>query len=328
MLKTIFYNCLSGVLLLSGSFPLLAQSSSSSSYPNKTIRFVVPFTAGSTTDILARTIGEKLAKDWEQPVVVENKPGAGGVIATGLVAKAEPDGYTLIVVSAGHVVNPLMYSNLPYDALKDLKGVIPFASLPSVLFVAPSLGVNSVKDLIALAKAKPGVLNYASGGTGSASHVNAEKFIAATGIDVVHVPLKGAPDMVTETLGGRTQFGFLPIVSALPFVRGGKLKALAVSSNTRSSTLAETPTMGELGLPAAEFNFWIGLLAPAKTPQDIVNKLNTQIALILQDPGMRERLTNLGSDLMLLSAPQFDAFMQAEYNALARIIKPLPPTAR
>ena len=307
------------VLALSGAG--LAQTSTAAGYPNKPIRFVVPFSPGSASDILARTVGEKLSSTWGQPVNVENRPGAGGVIATGQVAKAEPDGYTLIVVSAGHVVNPLLYASLPYDAFRDLSGVIPLASLPSVLAVTPTLGVRTVRELVALAKSKPGALNFASGGIGSASHVNAEKFLAATGINAVHVPLKGAPDMVTETVGERTQFGFFPIISALPTVRAGKLVALAVSSNARSAALPDVPTIAEAGVPAAEFNFWIGLLAPSATPREVVEKLNAEIGRILQLADVRERLSRLGAVPMLLGPAAFDSFMRDEYAALAGIIK-------
>ncbi len=306
-------------LLLAGG-SALAQGTAAA-YPARPIRFVVPFTPGSASDILARTVGEKLAASWGQPVNVENRPGAGGVIATGQVARAEPDGHTLIVVSAGHVVNPLLYANLPYDTLKDLSGVIPFASLPSVLAVPPSLGVTSLAGLIALAKSKPGGLNYASGGIGSASHVNAEKFLAATGIEAVHVPLKGALDMVTETVGERTQFGFFPIIAALPAVQAGRLTAVAVSSPVRSAALPDVPSVAEAGLSAAEFNFWIGLLAPVKTPRAIVDKLHAEIGRILQSPDVRERLTRLGAVPMPLGPAQFDSFMRDEYTALAPIIK-------
>ena len=310
-----------GACLLLPASASLAQSSAAGSaaanYPSRPIKFVVPFSPGSASDILARAVGEKLASAWGQPVTVENRPGAGGVIATGQVAKAEADGHTLIVVSAGHVVNPLLYANLPYDALRDLSGVIPFASLPSVLAVPPSLGVKTVRELVALAKVKPGALNYASGGIGSASHVNAEKFLAATGISAVHVPLKGAPDMVTETLGERTQFGFFPIVSALQTVRAGKLVAVAVSSAARSTALPDVPTVAEAEVPAAEFNFWIGLLAPSATPREVVEKLNAEIGKILQVPEMRERLARLGAVPMPLGAAAFDAFMRSEYAALA-----------
>jgi len=295
--------------------------SQTTAYPTKPIRLIVPFTPGSASDVLARTVSERLSATWQQTVTIENRPGAGGVIATGQVAKAVPDGYTLIVVSAGHVVNALLYGNLTYDTLKDFRGVIPLASLPSVLVVASELGVNNLKDLVALAKAKPGALNYASGGIGSASHVSAEKFLAAAGIDALHVPLKGAPDMVTEIIGGRTQFGFLPITAAIPAIRGGKLKALAVSSKARSTALNDVPTVGEAGLPAAEFNFWIALLAPSKTPADILSKLNHEIARSLQTQEMRERLQNLGAESMLLSPTELDHFIRDEYIALAPVIK-------
>ncbi len=309
--------CLLGVML---SLPAFSQV-----YPVKAIRLIVPFTPGSASDILARTVAEKLTKVLGQGVYVENRPGAGGVIGTGLVAKAEPDGHTLLVVSAGHVVNPFLYGNLPYDTLKDFAGVIPLASLPSVLAVSETLGVKSVKELIAYAKAKPGSLNYSSAGIGSASHVNAEKFIAATAIDAVHVPLKGANDMVSETMSGRTQFGFIPIIAALPMVKAGRLPALAVSSKARSGALPDVSTIAEAGVPGAEFNFWIGLLAPAKTPRDIVTKLNSEIGKILQAPEVRERLSLLGAEPMPLTPVQFDAFMREEHNSLGRIIKPAPP---
>src|SRR6266851_4885822 len=254
---------LSAVLCAASAQP--ASSVSPSSYPTKTIKLVVPFTAGSATDILARIVADRLAAHWGQAVVVENKPGAGGTIGAAVVARAEPDGYTLAVVSVGHVVNPWIYENLSYDTLRDFAGVIPLGNLPSVLAVPPSLGVKSVAELIALAKSRPGALNYASGGIGSASHINAEKFRAATGIDVVHVPTKGAQEMMVETMTGRTQFGFYPVIAALP-------------------------TIAEAGVPGAEFEFWIGLLAPAKTPREIVTKLHGEIARILAEPEVRQRL--------------------------------------
>jgi tripartite-type tricarboxylate transporter receptor subunit TctC len=288
------------LLLSMAACAVLAQPSSSvpaSSYPAKAIKLVVPFTPGSASDILARIVGEQLASRWDQPVVVENRPGAGGTIGTAMVARAEPDGYTLAVVSVGHVVNPWIYDNLSYDTLRDFVGVIPLANLPSVLAVPPSLGVKSVAELIALAKSRPGVLNYASGGVGSASHVNAEKFRAATGIDVVHVPTKGAQEMMVETMTGRTQFGFYPIIAALPMIRDGKLVALAISANRRSAVLPELPTIAEAGVPDAQFDFWIGLLAPAKTPQQIVAKLNAEIERVLGQPEVRQRLAALGAAL-------------------------------
>jgi tripartite-type tricarboxylate transporter receptor subunit TctC len=293
-----------------------------SAWPSRPVRFIVPFTPGSASDIVARTIGDKLSVAIAQPVVVDNRAGAGGVVGTAFVAKSDPDGHTFAVVSAGHVVNPLMHANLPYDALNDFAGVMPLASLPSVLTVSPTLGVRNVAGLIALARSKPGVLNYASGGTGSASHVNAEKFRIATSIEVVHVPLKGAPDMVIETIAGRTHFGFEPISTALPAIREGKLLALAVSSNARATMLPEIPTIGEAGVPAAEFNFWIGLLAPARTPRDIIRRMNTELRKIVQSPEVRQRLGTSGAEPYILDPEEFDASMRAEYAALRTVIKP------
>ncbi len=316
-----FRSWLAGALLLALSAAAFGQAPAAGSYPNRPIRFVVPFTPGSASDILARTVGERLAAAWGQPVLVENRPGAGGTIGTGIVAKAEPDGHTLAVVSAGHVVNPVLYPELAYDTLRDFSGVIPLGSLPSVLAVPPALGVHTAAQLVALAKQKPGLLNYASGGVGSGSHVNAEKFLAATGIEVVHMPLKGAPQMVAETVTGRAHFGFHPIIAALPAIRDGRLLALAVSSPTRSAALPQVPTIAEAGYPRGEFNFWIGLLAPARTPRDIVGRLNTEVGRILQLAEVYERLTKLGVELMPMRPEQFDAFMRSEHAALAPLLR-------
>jgi len=275
---SVFRSWLARALLLGLGAAVLGQAPNASAYPSRPIRFVVPFTPGSASDILARTVGERLAAAWGQPVLVENRPGAGGTIGTGLVAKAEPDGHTLAVVSAGHVVNPVLYPNLGYDTLRDFSGVIPLGSLPSVL-----------------AKQKPGFLNYATGGIGSGSHVNVEKFVAATGIEAVHMPLKGAPEMVAETM--------------------------TVSSPTRSAALPRVPTIAEAGYPRAEFNFWIGVLAPARTPRDIVARLNTEIGRILQLAEVYERLTRLGVELMPLLPEQFDAFMRSEHATLAPLLQ-------
>ena len=290
-------------------------------YPSRAIRFIVPFSPGSASDILARAVGDKLAQSWGQPVIVENRPGAGGTIATGLVAKAEPDGYSLIVVSAGHVVNPAIYDNLAYDTLKDLAGVVPLANLPAVLVVPPSQGARSVKDLVNAAKARPGQFNFVSGGVGSASHVNAEKFRFSAGIAAVHVPLKGAPEMALELMAGRADFGFMPLIAALPLIKDGKLVALAVSSGKRAAVLLEVPTMAEAGEPGGQFDFWIGLLAPARTPRDIVSRLNREIGRILELPDVRERLARLGAEQMRMDPEQFDAYMAAELKTLGAVMR-------
>ncbi len=290
-------------------------------YPSRTLRIVVPFTPGSVTDIMARSVSERLSSSLGQPVIVENRPGAGGTIGTALVAKAPPDGYTIAVVSAGYAVTPAIYDNLPYDPAKDLAGVIPLANLPSVLFASPALGVKSVRELVELAKSKPGALNYPSAGIGSASHVSAEKFRIATGIDAVHVPLKGAPEMVSETLSGRTHFGLLGISAVLPQVREGRLLALAVTSDKRSPALPEVPTVAEAGFPGAQFDFWIGVLAPSQTPRPVVNRLHGEIARVLQLPEVQERLAKLGAEPMPMRPEQFDAYMREQLTSLGGLLR-------
>lgn len=290
-------------------------------YPSRPIHFVVPFSAGSASDILARTVGEKLQGVMGQPVIVENRPGAGGTIATGLVARAEPDGYTFVIVSAGHVVNPAIYKNLPYDTLRDLSGVIPLASLPSVLVVPGNANLKTLKEFVELAKGKPGKLNYVSGGIGSASHVNAEKFALSAGIKAVHIPLKGAPEMTVEIASGRADFGFMPIIAALPALREGRLKALAVSHDKRSSVLPEVPSMPEAGEPGGLFNFWIGLLAPSRTPRPIVKRLNSEISTIIRSPEVVEKYKRLGAEVMDLSPEAFDALMAEELKSLGAIMR-------
>jgi tripartite-type tricarboxylate transporter receptor subunit TctC len=291
------------------------------SYPSRTVRIVVPFTPGSVTDIMARSVSDKLAASLGHPAIVENRPGAGGTLGIAQVAKSAPDGYTLVVVSAGYAVNPVIYENLPYDSAKDLAGVIPLGNLPSVLFVSPALGVKSVQELIALAKEKPGTLNYPSAGVGSASHVNAEKFRVVTGINAVHIPMKGAPEMVSETIAGRTHFGFLGIAAALPAIRDGRLLGLAVSSAKHAPTLPNVPTIAEAGVPGAEFDFWIGVLAPAQTPRPIVSRLNFEFARALQSPDVRERHANLGAEPMPMSPEQFDAYMREQLATLGGLLR-------
>ncbi len=290
-------------------------------FPSRALRIIVPFTPGSVTDVMGRSVSDKLAASLGQPVVVENRPGAGGTIGIAQVAKSAPDGYTLVVVSAGYAVNPVIYENLPYDSAKDLAGVIPLGNLPSVLFVSPALGVKSVQELIALAKAKPGVLNYPSAGIGSASHVNAEKFLAVTGIKAVHVPLKGAPEMIAETMAGRTQFGTVGISAAQSAIRDGRLVALAVSGKKRAPNLPEVPTVAEAGVPGAEFNFWIGVLAPGQTPRPVIHKLHAEFDRALRSPEVRERHAKLGAEPMPMSPEQFDAQMREDLASLGALLR-------
>lgn len=311
-------------VLISAALLLSAGLALAQAYPNKPIRIVVPFTPGSATDIMARIVGEKLGTAWGQTVIVDNKPGAGGTVGSAFVAKSEPDGYTLLVVSTGHVVNPVLYPGLSYDTVGDFAGITPLASLPNVLVVGANSPIKNVQELIAAAKANPGKLNYASAGTGSATHVNAEKFRAVTGIQATHIPFKGTPETITETVAGRVDFMFTPVLSSIPMIRDNRMRALAVSTAQRSSALPEVPTVSEAGVPGFVFDFWIGLLAPAKTPRDVVNKLNQEVGKALAQPDVKERMAKLGGEPMPMSPERFDAFIREEHATLSVIMKDAP----
>jgi tripartite-type tricarboxylate transporter receptor subunit TctC len=292
-----------------------------SDWPKQTVKLVVPFTAGSGTDIIARAVAEKLGPALGQTVVIENKPGAGGTIAANQVAKAAPDGYTLLVHSSGHVVNPALYPSLPYDTLKDLSGVTAFASLPNIMVVSPAKGYKDIKDLVEKVKAKPDGFNYASAGNGSATHINAEKFRVAAGITATHIPFRGTPEALTETISGRIDWFFAPIVSALPLVRDGKLQALAVGTPKRSDDLPNVPTTAEAGVPGSEYTFWVGMLAPSGTPRAVVDKLNAEVVKILNNKEFKTKLDNIGADPMPMTPAAFDSFIRSETEAVAKLVQ-------
>jgi tripartite-type tricarboxylate transporter receptor subunit TctC len=300
---------------------LSLQTAHAQTYPSGTVKIIVPFTAGSATDIMARTIGERLASTFGQPFIVENRPGAGGTIGINVVAKAAPDGLTLGVVSTGHVVNPALYPDLPYDTIRDFAGVAPLATLPSVLIVPPSLGAKTVRDLVAMAKAKPGQFNYGTAGVGSAAHINSEKFNQATGIQAVHIPFKGTPEILNDTMAGRIQLAWVPLISSVGPIRDGKVMPLAVSTPARSPALPQVPTIAEAGFPGGEFNFWVGMLAPAKTPREIVERLNAEITKAEQTPEVKQRLANLGAEPMPMTPERFDAFIKQEHDELGKIMR-------
>ncbi|MES2509830.1 MAG: tripartite tricarboxylate transporter substrate binding protein [Pseudomonadota bacterium] len=301
-----------------------AQAPAGQDYPNKIIKIVVPFTAGSATDIMARIVGEKLSTSMGQAVVVENRPGAGGTLGAAQVAKADPDGYTLLVVSTGHVVNPALYGSLPYDTVGDFAGVSPLAALPSVLVVGAASPIKSVNELIAAAKANPGKLNYASAGVGSATHVNAEKFRAVSNIQLTHIPFKGTPETIVEVSSGRVDFMFTPVLASIPSIRDNRMRALAVSTAKRSTALPDVPTVAEAGVPGFVFDFWIGLLAPAKTPRPVVNKLNAEVRKVMAQPDVIERMAKLGAEPMPMAPERFDAYIKEEFNTLGAIMKAAP----
>ncbi|MFP5474328.1 MAG: tripartite tricarboxylate transporter substrate binding protein [Gammaproteobacteria bacterium] len=286
----------------------------------QTIRLIVPFTAGSGTDIVARLVAERLGPALGTSVVVENKPGAGGTLGAVQVARAPADGYTLLVHSAGHLVNPSIYPNLSYDTLKDFAGITPMASLPNVLVTSPGKFAD-VKDLVAQVKAKPGGFNYASAGNGSATHMNAEVFRLAAGIQAQHVPFRGTPEAMTEVMGGRVDWFFAPMVSALPLIKDGKLKALAVGTGKRSSVQPDLPTTVEAGVPGSEYLFWVGLFAPAKTPRPVIDRLQTEVAKIMTAPDLKDRLDKLGAEPFTMPSAQFDTFLADETAKSARIVK-------
>jgi tripartite-type tricarboxylate transporter receptor subunit TctC len=290
-------------------------------YPSRPVRIVVGFSPGSTTDILARTVGQKMSEAWGQPVLVDNRPGSGGIAASNAVASAAPDGYTLLVVSAGHAATAAMFTKLPYDTLKDFAGVSRIANVPSILVVSPALGVKSVKDLVALARSKPGQLNFSSPGVGSANHLAGELFKTLAGISAVHVPYKGIPEAMTAVVSGSVQFNFSPVVNILPLSRDGKLLALAASTGKRSAVLPDLPTVAEAGVPGYVFDPWFGLLAPAKTPKPLLGKLSGEIARIVELPEVKERLRALGADPAPTTPEGFDTHVRAEVARFAKIVQ-------
>jgi tripartite-type tricarboxylate transporter receptor subunit TctC len=301
--------------------PAAAQGRADTAYPNKPIRILVGFSAGSTTDIMARTLAQKMNENWGQPVVVDNRPSAGGILASGVVAHANPDGYTLLSVSAGHAVTAALYKKLPYDTLRDFAGVSRFATVPSILVVAPSSGVKSVKDLLALIRGKPGAYNYSSPGIGSANHLAGELFKSLAKVDVAHVPFKGIPEALTAPLQGGVLFNLSPIVNVLPLAKSGKLVALATSTGKRAAAMPDLPTIAEAGVPGYAFDPWFGLLTTAKTPRPVLNKLNAEVQRVFALPDVKERLLALGAEPNPNTPEQFDAYVKAEIAKFGRIIQ-------
>lgn len=286
---------------------------------DKTIRAIVPFSAGSTIDILGRIVLDPVSRQIGQTIVFENRGGAGGSIGSAQVAKAEPDGYTLLVNAAAHSGAPAAYPNLPYDASKDFAGIACFGSVPNVLLVAPSKGIKSVKEFAA--KAKDGNMTYSSAGVGSATHWAAERFRVSAGFKGTHVPFRGGPEALTEVMTGRVDFVFMGISSALPFINDGKLIPLAVSSAKRSPTLPNVPTTLEAGFANSDYNYWTGLLAPAKTPKPIIDRLHAEVTKALALPDVKEKLAKQGVEPAPLTPSQMDAMNKREIDLNIRIAK-------
>ena len=299
--------------------PFAAQAQAG--YPNKPIRVIVPFAAGSTTDIIARAISDKMAQNLGQPVVVENRGGASGTIGQALVAQAAPDGYTIMIHSSSHTVSPHTFAKLPFDTLADFVPVTPISSTPNVLVISPSKNIKTLQELLAYGRANPGKLNFASAGQGSATHLNAEKFKLAAKIDAVNVPFKGSAEAVTEVMAGRVDYYFSPIAPVIGQIRNGQLVPLAVGSPKRAAALPQVPTTAEAGVPGSEFNFWIGMFAPAKTPAAIVNRLQDEVVKALATPEVKERFAALGADAWTLEPKEFDAYIREEIKSNAALVK-------
>lgn len=290
-------------------------------FPGKPIRMVVPYPPGGPTDVLLRIVAGPLGERLGQSIVIDNKPGASGMVGADMVAKAPADGYTLLGNASIHVINPSLHAKTAYDAIKDFAPVSLVAEVPLVLVVNPAQPVTSVKDLIALAKAKPGALAFASSGNAAAPHLAGEAFKIATGTDMLHVPYKGSGPALTDLMGGQVQLMFDSLPSSMPFIQGGKLRAVAVTTARRSSALPNQPTVAESGVPGFDMSTWYGVWAPAGTPRDVVARLGREIAAVVQLPAVRDRLLALGAEPVGNSPEEFAAFNRSEMAKWARIVK-------
>lgn len=295
--------------------------SQAQTYPSKPVHVIISFTPGSSTDIVGRIVMQKVSEYWGQPVVPENRGGAGGSIGSAVVAKAAPDGYTLLVNSAAHSVNPAIYARLPYDTKKDFIDIAPLTVQPNVFVVAADSPYKTLADMVASAKAYPGKLNIGHAGVGSGTHLNTERFVAAAGISVVQVPFKGTPEVITALLSGNVHAYWAPISAVMSNVKSGRLRPLAVSTAKRNPQLPDVPTTAEAGVKNAESPLWFGVWAPAGTPAAIVNKINADVRRALADPGVREKLVNLGNDTLDMSPKEFSDFVDSEMAIYAKLLK-------
>ena len=300
---------------------------SAQDWPSQPLKVIVPFAPGSAADVVPRLVFEQVSKQIGQPIVVENRAGAAGTIGTQQVARSQPNGYTLLVTTSAHTITPAIHANLTYDPVRDLIPVTPLGVTPSVLVVPASKKLGAVADLVAAARAAPGKLNYASAGIGSATHFSAVRFLASTSTEAVHVPFKGGPEIITELLAGRIDFFFGPVGILKPHIDSGKLKALAVNTSARSPLLPELPTLAEAGVANAEYPFWIALLAPAGTPQDIVEKLRRETLVALQSAPVLEKLAALGVQPMPMAPAEFAALILREIALNRELAKATGVTA-
>ena len=293
-------------------WPASVAQSNAASYPQKPIKILVGFSPGGVPDIVARVLAPKFTDTWKQAVIVENKLGAGSNVAAQAAATSAPDGYTLLSISSAHAISPAIYNKLPYDASKDFSGITLTATGPALVIVSPELNVNTMKEFIALAKSKPGQLNYSSAGVGSGSQFAAELLKSQAGIDLAHIPFKGIPEALTDTMAGRTHLFISPYASAINLVREGKAKAIAVTSTSRVADLPNLPTVAESGVPGYKWIFWYGLVAPANTPRDVVQKVQTEVVAALKQPQVVQRFSTLGIEAVTSTPESFDQLIKDE----------------
>lgn len=301
---------------------LIASAVLAQDYPSRPVRMIAPFAPGGATDVLARLVGQKLSERWGQTVIVDNRPGAGGNIGAELAARSAPDGYTLLVAGAPHAINMTLYSKLSYDLVKDLVGVNRIASYPSAIVVHPSLPAKTIKELIALARKRPGELNFGSAGPGSPNRLAIELFMMMAKIKMVHIPYKGGSgQMVGDLLAGQVQLASIGLPPSMAYINAGKMRAIAVTGMSRSPLLPNVPTVNEAGLPGFDVTSWYGMFAPAALPKNLVAKINGDIAAILDTPDMKQRLEKLGADPGPMSPEDFGKFVRAEVEKWAKVVK-------
>jgi tripartite-type tricarboxylate transporter receptor subunit TctC len=298
-----------------------ASSAHAQAWPARTVTAISPFSAGNAVDIVGRVVLDQMSRQVGQPIIIENRPGAGGTTAFNAVAKAHPDGYTILLGSSTFSSGVVLHKTLPYDTLRDFAAVIPFGAQPSVLVAAPSKGFKTVADLVAAAKASPGTMNYASAGIGAASHIAAERFRLATGIVAQHVPFRGPNEALTEVLAGRIDFYFLPVAPALPLVKNGQLVALAVSTPQRAPSMPDVPTTAEAGYPTASYLFWSGLFVPVRAPADVVGKLYAEGRKALDLPSVQESLAKLGVQPMHMTSAEFQKYFANDVAETVKLAK-------
>jgi tripartite-type tricarboxylate transporter receptor subunit TctC len=308
------------ILVLAG-IALAGAAAGAERYPTKPIRMIVPFPPGAASDFLARTLGQKLNELYSEQVVVDNRAGGGGIVGATLISKAVPDGYTLAMVGQPHLVNALLQKEPPYHPLEDIACVTEVAALPNVLVVSPNITAKSVAELIAYAKSRPGQLNFGSFGIGSSSHIAGEAFKAAAGIDIVHVPFKVLPDVISEMVAGRVHMYVFPLPAVMPMLKDGKLRPLAAGTLKRVPSLPDVPTIAESGLPGFETQSWFGVVVPARTPQNIIMQLNRDIIGILKTPEIAERFLRQGAEPVYGTPEQFRQLMQSEYAKYQKLVK-------